>query len=170
MKRLLAAACMLLVTTAAVWAGDPAMNKQTSAKQLEMMKAEMMKCTVCKHMAMHLDEIGPVQTEVSHLNNGMAVIHNVPPDKATVFHQASEECSKAGQEAMNLTDAQAQTQLCAMCQGIRAATKAGATMSQGSTKNGEIMVLTSNDPKVQAQLTDLGEKCAMMMGEGQATR
>lgn len=169
MKRLMAAVCTLLISTA-VWAGDQGMSKQMSAKHMQMMKAEMMKCAVCKHMAVHLDEIGPVQSDVAQLNDGMAIIHNVPPDKADVFHQAGEECSQAGMAAMNFTDEQAQTQLCAMCQGIRSAVKAGATMSQGQTKNGDIMVLTSNDPKVQAQLASLAEKCAMMMGEGQAKR
>jgi hypothetical protein len=169
MKRIIAVVCMLLVSTA-VWAGDQAMNKQMSAKQMEMMKSEMMKCDVCKHMAMHLDEIGPVQAEVVQLNDGMAMIHNVSPDKVAIFHQAGAECAQAGMEAMNLTDAQAQTQLCPMCQGIRSAVKAGATLSNGETKNGDIMVLTSNDPKVQTQLGALADKCAMMMGEGQAKR
>jgi len=169
MKRLMVVVCMLLVSTA-VWAGDQSTNSQMSAKQMEMMKSEMMKCDVCKHMAAHLDQIGPIQTDVAQLNDGMAIVHNVPASKATVFHQAGEECAQAGMAAMNYTDEQAQKQLCAMCQGIRSAVKAGATLSQGDTKNGDVMVLTSNDPKVQAQLTALADKCAMMMGEGQAKR
>jgi hypothetical protein len=146
------------------------MSSQMSAKQMEMMKTEMMKCDVCKHMAAHLDQIGPIQTDVAQLNDGMAIVHSVPASKSAVYHEASQECSEAGMAAMNYTDEQAQKQLCAMCQGIRSAVKAGATMSQGETKNGDVMVLTSNDTKVQAQLTSLADKCAMMMGEGQAKR
>ena len=157
MKRLMAVVCMLLISTA-VWAGDQGMSKQMSAKQMQMMKAEMMKCDVCKHMAMHLDEIGPVQIDVAQLNDGMAIVHNVSPDKAAVYHKAGQECSQAGMAAMNYTDEQAQKQLCPMCQGIRSAVKAGATLSQGETKNGDVMVLTSSDPKVQTQLTSLADR------------
>jgi len=168
MKRVIAVICMLMLSTS-VWAGDHAMGDQS--KHMEMMKAEMMKCDVCKHMVPHLDEIGPVQTEVIHLNDGMAISHAVAADKVDVFQKAGEECSTAGMQAMNLTDAQAKTQLCAMCQGIRSAVKAGATMSKGNTKNGDLMVLTSSDSKTQMQLTELGDKCAMMMaGSGQAKR
>jgi hypothetical protein len=166
MKRLMAVVCMLLVSTA-VWAGDQTMNKQ-----METMKAEMMKCYVCKHMAMHLDEIGPVKTDVAQLNDGLAIVSNVAPEKAAVYHQAGAECAKAGEEAMAFTDEQAKAQLCPLCQGIHSAVKAGATFSEGETKNGSVMVLTSNDPKVQMQLNTLADKCAMMMGDtqGQAKR
>jgi hypothetical protein len=164
MKRILAVICMLMLCTSA-WAGDAA-----KGKQMETMKAEMMKCAVCKHIAMHMDEIGPIQTEVIHLNDGMAMTHTVAPEKMSVFQAASAECSKAGMASMSLTEEQAKTQLCPLCQGIRSAVKAGATLSQGNTKNGDIMVLTSSDPKTQMQLTDLGQKCAMMIGEGQAKR
>jgi hypothetical protein len=163
MKQVFAVACLLLVATSA-WAGDQGM------KQMEMMKAEMSKCDVCKHMVPYLDQIGPVQSEVVQMNDGMAIIHTASPDKADLFHKAGDECSAAGMKAMELTDEQAKTHLCSMCQGIRSAVKAGATMSQGMTKNGDIMVLTSQDSKVQMQLSQLGEKCAMMMGQDQAKR
>jgi hypothetical protein len=172
MKRIVAAACCLVVATA-VWAGDPAKQattKPTSAKQLEMMKAEMSKCAVCKTMAARLDEIGPMQVEVVKLNDGTAFIHNVTPNKAAVYHQASAELMKAGEASMTMTDAQAKTELCDICQGFRDVMKAGANMSNGQTKYGDLCVVTSKDPKVQAQIASLGEKCAMMMGTAQATR
>jgi hypothetical protein len=161
MKRVFAVVCLLLVATSA-WAGDYAM------KHMETMQAEMSKCDVCKHMVPYLDKIGSIDTQVVELNNGMATIHTAAPDKADVFHKASEECAAAGMKAMELTDEQAKTHLCPMCQGVRSAVKAGATMSQGTTKNGDVMVLTSQDPKVQKQLAELGKKCAMTMGQEQA--
>jgi len=173
MKRLIAAACVLALACSAVWAGDPAKDaasKPMSAQHAEMMKAEMMKCAVCKHMAAHLDEIGPIQTDVVKLNDGFAQIHNVPPAKAAALHAACDEMSKAGEASLSMTDEQAKTQLCPMCQGIRDAMKAGAHMSQGKTKTGDMMVLTSTDPKVQSQIVALGDKCAMMAAGPQATR
>ncbi|MGH2571682.1 MAG: hypothetical protein ACRDGR_10670, partial [bacterium] len=64
---------------------------------------------------------------------------------------------------MAYTDAQAKTQLCGMCQGIRSAMNSGAKMSMGPTKMGDVMVITSEDPMVQKQLADLGKMCEMMM-------
>lgn len=167
MKRILAVTCLLMVAMSA-WAGD--YGKQASAQQLDAMKAEMNKCTVCKHMVPYLDQVGPIKTEVVQLNNGIAITHDVAAEKVDVFHEAGEKCSTAGAKAMEFNDEQAKTQLCALCQGIRSAVKSGATMSRGATKTGDIMVLNSTDSKVQMQLADLGEKCAMMMGQGHATR
>ena len=169
MKRGLIVACLLALASASVWAGA---DKAMSAKQMEMMKAEMSKCVVCKNMAAHLDEIGPsLKMEAVTMNNGMAVVHTVgDPTKVAVFHKACDETMKAGQASATLTDEQAATQLCPFCQGIRSAVKAGAKMSAGQTKNGDLMVLSSDDPAVQTQISALREKCAMMAGEGQATR
>jgi hypothetical protein len=36
-------------------------------------------------------------------------------------------------------------------------------MSSGRTKNGDMMVMTASDADVQARLTSLHEKCAMMI-------
>jgi hypothetical protein len=63
---------------------------------------------------------------------------------------------------MTMTDEQARTQLCEFCQSVRGAAKAGARLSSGETRTGDMMVLTSSDPGVQAQLMTLQQKCAMM--------
>jgi len=180
MKRVLVAACLLAMTCTAVWAGEQPQAttkgaatqaaQQTSAKQLEMMKAEMAKCAVCKNLAAHLDEIGPINMEVAKLNDGVAIMHSVPAAKVATFQKACEEMDKAGEACMTMTDEQAKTQLCPMCQDMRSVMKAGGKMSTGMTKHGDIMVLTSTDPTVQAQINSLGEKCAMMAAGTQAAR
>ena len=48
--------------------------------------------------------------------------------------------------------------------------KAGAKMSNGMTKTGDLMVITSDDPATQAKIADLASKCEMMMsGADQAS-
>jgi hypothetical protein len=129
------------------------------------MKAEMMKCFVCKHIAMHMDEIGPMGMESVKLNDGVAISHWVKgndPKRITAFHAACSEANAAGQASMSMTDEQARTQLCEFCQSIRSAAKAGALLSFGETHSGDIMVLTSSDPAVGGQLAALQQKCAMM--------
>ncbi len=162
-KKVLYAALFVVLAFALVWAGDPTKKGMAGNAQMEMMKAEMMKCTVCSKMAPKMDAIGPMKMEAVKLDNGMAVIHTVVNSKnVATFHATCDEMSKAGEACMTMTDEQAKTDLCEFCQGMRSAMKAGAQMSKGHTKKGGMMVLTSSDPAVQAQLSTLHEKCAMM--------
>ena len=82
--RILVPALLLLLVSGLALAGDPA-HKATGADakaHMEMMKAEMMKCAVCKNMAAHMDEYGAtMKTEVIKTNNGMAMMHMVTDPK-----------------------------------------------------------------------------------------
>lgn len=167
MKRVLLFVSAVAVAASLASAGEP--MKGASAAQMSAMKAEMAKCTVCKHMAAHMDEIGPMKMETVQMNNGMAVMHSVEPAKADVYHKAAAEMAEAGGACMTMTDAQAKTDLCPFCQGMRDVMKAGAKMSNGMTKNGDLMVVTSDDPAVQAKIADLAHKCAMMSGDAHGT-
>ena len=160
MKKLLSA--LLVVGLAgSAFAGTP------DAAAMKAMQAEMMKCTVCKHMAAKMDAIGPMTHEVVFLDNGIAMGCELQDaSKLPVYRATSAEMHKAGGECMTMTDADAKTKLCPMCQEIRSAAKRGAMMSMGETKNGSLMVLASADPAVQKDLKALGEKCAMMSGGG----
>jgi hypothetical protein len=163
-KRVTLLALLLVVACAIVWAGDTKTG-MTGKPTMEAMKAEMMKCAVCKNVAMHMDEIGPMGMEAVKLNDGLAIRHWVKsndPAKLAAFHSACEACNKAGAACMTMTDDQAKTDLCQFCQGVRSAMKAGAKMSQGSTKNGDMMVMTSADQAVQTQLSALQQQCATM--------
>jgi intracellular sulfur oxidation DsrE/DsrF family protein len=146
------------------WGGDVAKSTAApSAEKMQAMKAEMMKCAVCKNIAAHMDEIGPMKAEVVKLNDGVAMMHSVSdPSKLPVYRAASAATHKAGEASMSMTDEQAKTELCSFCQDIRSSMKAGAKMSVGDTKMGDMMVLTSADPAVQTKLSALAEKCALM--------
>jgi hypothetical protein len=180
MKRFLVVACLAALTAAAAWAKDPqpptaagsaaAGSKMPAKQQMEAMKAEMMKCAGCKPLAMRFDEIAPMQMEAVHLDKGLAMLHSVEPAKLPAYRQVAAEMHKAGEACMAMTDAEAKAQLCELCQGMRSAIKAGAKMSVGQTKQGDIMVLVSEDPAVQSQLATLADKCAAMTGGPQATR
>jgi hypothetical protein len=162
-KKVLAVALFVVLAFALLWAGD---NKKgtTDAAKMEMMKAEMMKCAVCKNMAMQMDATGPTGMEAVKLNDGLAMRHWVKgtdAKKVAAFHTACDATSKAGEACMTMTDDKAKTDLCQFCQDMRSAMKAGAHMSKGQTKNGSMMVLTSSDPAVQTQLSSLHEQCMM---------
>jgi len=167
MMRRIALAVALCFAFNAAWAGTPAKTTDKAA-----MKAEMAKCAVCKNMVAHFDELAPVMTmEVVNLDNGVVINHEVTdPSKVALFQSTCDAMSKAGEASMKMTDAQAKTELCSVCQEMRSAGKAGARFSKGKTKTGDMMVMTSDDPKVQAQLTALAQKCAMMAGDPQASR
>jgi len=165
--------CAVVVAlSAAAWAGD--MHKGSAAKpsaqELAAMKDAMMKCAICKAWAPHLAAVGTISTEVVKLDNGIAMAHTVPPANVAALHKACVDVKQAAGVAMGLSDEQAKVQLCELCQGIRSSVKAGATLSTGDTKSGDLLVLTSSNPALQAQLAALGDKCAMMAGAQQAAR
>jgi hypothetical protein len=165
---------MLAIVTGMAWAGDAAkqatatgakdVTMAASPQKMQEMKAAMMKCAVCKNMATHWDELAPVMTmEVAKLNDGIAMIHGVSdPSKVAMFHADCKLTSTAGEATMAWTDEQAKAQLCDFCNEIRTVMKSGAKMSSGPTKMGDIMIITSADPAVQAKITALGDKCAAM--------
>jgi hypothetical protein len=170
-KKVTLLALLVVCAAALVWAGPEAQKSAAGNAKMEAMKAEMMKCAVCKNVAMRMDEIGPMGMEPAKLNDGFAIRHWVisnDPAKIAAFHAACDACSKAGQASMTMTDEQAKTDLCGFCQGIRSAMKAGAHMSQGTTKKGDVMVVTSSDPAVQGQLATLAQQCEMMAASMEA--
>lgn len=162
MKKLVVAASILAILAAMpVWAG-----KGMDKAQMEAMKAEFAKCMMCKNFLPVFDELMPVlQGEVVKLDNGMAMIHTVSdPTKLKLLHDVHAKMDVSGDACMALSDADAAKQLCTMCQDMRTLVKAGAQMSHGTTKTGDLMVLASADPKVVAQINGFQAKCATMMG------
>ena len=164
MKRIVPLACIVaLVAALPLWAG------QDSKEQAEAMKAEFAKCMMCKNFLPVYDQLMPVmQHEVVQLDNGMAIVCTVPDaQKVKLLHEANAKVAATADACMKLTDAEATKQLCPMCQDIRTAAKAGAVVSNGKTKTGTLLVLSSADPKVRAQLASLQAKCATMMASSQ---
>ena len=168
MKKLVLGACAAFLLVGIAFAGDAnqaAPTAAATADPMAAMMAEMAKCDVCSHMTSHMATLGPVmKMEVVHLNDGIAMVHKITdPSKMDEFRKVDAEMNAAGTACLALSDADAKTHLCAHCQEIRANVKAGATMSQGQTKDGCMMILTSSDPAIQKNLADFGTKCAMMM-------
>jgi hypothetical protein len=163
LKRILAATICAAIICAAATAGDIA--KPAAAPSMDDMKAAMLKCYVCKHIASQMDAIGPMGMESVKLNDGVALRHwaqSDDPKKIAALHAACAYAGKAGEECMAFSDERAKTDLCEFCQEIRNVAKAGARLSQGDTPNGDIMVLTSSDPAVQVKLASMQQQCAMM--------
>ncbi|HWN82165.1 MAG TPA: hypothetical protein VNM87_08735 [Candidatus Udaeobacter sp.] len=169
---IVASVCALTIAMGVAWGGDVTKQATTtgskemsaaSADKMQAMQAEMMKCAVCKNIAAHMDEIGPMKAEVVKLNDGLAMVHSVTDaSKLPAYRAASAATHKAGEACLTMTEEQASTQLCSFCQDIRSAMKAGAKMSVGETKMGDMMVMTSADPAVQTKLSALADKCALM--------
>ena len=160
-KKIVSIAMVLAMACATAWAGEATKSAPPSMAE---MKAMMEKCAVCKAMAAHIDELGPsMKMDVVNLNDGVVLQHYVTdPTKVALFQSTCDEMAKNGEAAMALSDDDAKTQLCPMCQSMRSAMKAGARMSMGKTKRGDLMVMTSEDAAVQAQLAGIGKQCAAM--------
>lgn len=157
----------VLGLAATAWTGEPAGNAE--AGSMEAMMAEMMKCAVCKHVATKMDVLGPVmESEVVTMDNGMAMMHTITdPSKVEILHAADDKMSEAGKSCMTMTDEEAAQQLCSMCQETRKIALAGGHISHGKTADGDLMVITADDPDLQKRIGQLKEKCALMMASAQ---
>src|SRR5262245_8533510 len=155
-KIFVAASILALLAALPVWAGHTG-----DKAEMEAMKAEFGKCLMCKNFVPVFDQLMPVmQGEVVQLDNGMAMIHTVSdPAKVKLLHDVDAKLDQSAQACMALSDADAQKQLCSMCQDIRSVSKAGAVVAHGTTKTGDILVISSADPKVKAQVSALKTKC-----------
>jgi hypothetical protein len=162
MKKILVAACLVVLGVALAQAGDK--SAAAGADKMAAAKAEMEKCAVCKVMAPHMDEFGPVMTmEVVNLNDGVALMHGVSdPKLVDKFHAVGAEMMKAGEATASMTPEQAKAGLCSFCYEINSVMGAGAKMSYGDTKTGDVMILTSSDAAMLQRLQALGAQCAAM--------
>jgi hypothetical protein len=146
------------VALGTVWAEEPTHS--------DAEKSEWASCTICKHMAPHMEELMPVmKRETIRMNDGLAMLHWVTDDsKVELFHEIGAKMNESGEATAEWTAEQAEKDLCHYCFDMWEVIAAGARYSQGQTKNGDIMVLTSDDPDVQAKLFELHEKAVKEMG------
>lgn len=163
MKKLILAVLVLLSSAHLGWAGP-----NEGQPPMEAVKAEFARCMMCKHFLPVFDELIPVlHTEFVQLDSGMIMVHTVSdPEKVKLLHQVNRKMEESMNAVMQLSDADAKTQLCAMCQGMRQLTKAGAQLSSGLTKSGDVVVLLSSDPEVQKQIATFKGHCEAMMAGG----
>jgi hypothetical protein len=151
------AAFALGLAAAAALAGD-------AAHDAEM--AEYMNCTICKHMMVQMETLGPVMKhEMIAMDDGLAMYHWVTDDtKAALLHEVTDKMHAAGMETKDWTEAQAKEHLCKFCEGFHGLLSAGAHMSKGRSTNGDLMVITSPDPAVQAKIAAYHKEMSQEMG------
>ena len=142
----------------AAWAGEPAHD--------DKMMAEMKKCSICKNMAGHIDVLGPVMKhEMIAMNDGVAMRTWLTDDsKVELYHSLCDKMMVAGEASASYTPEQATKQLCTFCQGIHGLMASGAKMSYGKSDNGDLMVITSENPEVQKQIAAFKTTAGEMMG------
>ncbi|HLG94214.1 MAG TPA: hypothetical protein VI546_05200 [candidate division Zixibacteria bacterium] len=165
-KKVISAALFFVLAFAFVWAGD-AKKGTMDPKMIEQMKAEMMKCAVCKNMVGTAEQIFPVmKMEVVKLDNGMAMTGTITdPKQVATYHALCDKWSAGFATAVQMADDKATTDLCQHCQMMRGVVKAGAQTSYGKTETGDLLVFSSNDPAVQAKISDLHAQCVAMMSQ-----
>lgn len=165
LRSFLITGCLLALAAGASFAGDRHGAPHHADADMAMHMQMMANCDVCKNMVPHMESLGPVMTmDYAKLNDGIAMMHGVSdPAKLAEYRKMSAAMTQAGEACMMLTDEEAGTHLCEMCQHIRSAMQAGAKMSMGETTMGDVMVITSDDPAVQKRLGELGSMCAMIV-------
>ena len=127
--------------------------------------AEWANCHICKVMLPHMAELMPViKHELVTLDNGCATLTTVTdPAKLESYHQMCKAMHKAGEESASFTKEEASAQLCPMCQKMWVLMADGAHLSYGLTSRGDMLVLSSEDPEIQARIVALWKEYEQMM-------
>lgn len=159
-RAILAASLMTLIALGTAGAVD-----KKAAANTDAMMAEMMNCAVCKHMVAHMDELMPVMScEVISLDDGVAIAHSSSdPEKVALLQTTSAEMGEACAATLKMSDEEAASALCSLCNQFRGLMASGAHISKGTTKSGDIMIVTSDDAEMQAKIAAVGKTFEMAL-------
>jgi hypothetical protein len=97
------------------------------------------------------------------LNDGMAIMHSVADDAVADFHALGDPMHEAGDRIMTMDEKAAEDALCGNCEKWHGLMIAGANYSRGTTETGDIMIFTSDDPKVQKMIAGVEAEWRAMM-------
>lgn len=116
-------------------------------------------CQMCSAITEHTGLFQHLTMETYPIGNGMISVTTADPEYLDAYRQAAEKMAMTGQELM----AGKEMKLCGCCQSTMALMKAGAVMENVPTKNGAVMLLTSNDQDVVAKIKAHAERSIMEM-------
>ena len=159
MSRILIALTLVLTLAVGVSiAGD-------NAKTGEIGWFDMEHCDMCKNMP---PELYPSMSwEQYTLSNGVISVTTVAEKALPAYRKANLAMHATGEKLM----AGEKMNLCGSCQALGACMMKGAHMEQVETKNGDLMIITSDNKEVVADLHAWAEKnkkemAKMMKKEG----
>jgi len=109
---------------------------------------DMENCAMCKSFGEHPDMMNAMTWEQHKISNGFMSISMVPAEHLEAFRKANAKCNTLGDKIM----AGEKTPLCGSCEAFDAALKKGAVMEQIELKNGSVMLMTSTDAALVADL------------------
>jgi len=167
MKKVLLASLGLVVMVALLaWAGGEKKTQQMSM-DMDVMKAEMAKCTMCKEMLPYMDQTWwmNMKHEVHNLKNGALFIHAYPTateKELADIHKMCTAMETAGAGLEKMTAKETQGKLCQHCQEWFSVMKDGAKDEWVLTKTGSIGVVTSDNPKTVAKIHAMADKVRQM--------
>ena len=123
-------------------------------------------CNVCSAWAAHPRRWTGVKWETCNIQNGVATLMPVSdPTKVAEFHQAWDQCKVEMDKAAKMSKAEAQSHLCAMCQGYYNVTREGAQWDCVKTESGLLCLLTSKKAKVVTAIQNQAAACREMMSK-----
>jgi hypothetical protein len=123
-------------------------------------------CTVCAAWAAYPVMMQGVKPESYNIQNGVAMLMTVTdPAKVAEFHQAWDQCKVEMDKATKMSKADAQSHLCAMCQGYYNVTREGAQWDCVKTESGVLCLLTAKKAKLVTAIQNQAATCREMMSK-----
>ena len=104
---------------------------------------DMQNCEICKHMGKHMDIMQDIKWEAHLLSNGMLTIAVVPEKHKKVM----DDVHKKMKGTIAKLESGEQMDLCGFCTTMGKLKMAGVESEELETAGGQIMVMTSDDPK-----------------------
>ncbi len=150
MKTLVATAVMELALACPAFAA--------AAAPADDAAAEMQKCAVCKVWAEKPDLMKAMTFETHKIDNGMLCVMNVPKEQKKEFDAVHAEMMKNIAKVMADEKAGKPVELCHFCQSMSKLTQAGAKQQNVGTSTGMILLVTSDNPQVVAQIHAQADK------------
>ena len=154
MSRILIALTLVLALAVGVSvAGD-------DSKTTELAWFDMQNCDMCKSMPMEL--YASMTWEQHPISNGIVSVTTVTEEALPTYRKGHANMMATGEKLMS-----GEMTLCGSCTAFGACLMKGATYEYVETKNGDLMIVTSDDEEVVAELktwaTKNKEEMAKMM-------
>ena len=102
------------------------------------------KCEMCKNLTMIPDFMDHLHYKLVKVDNGFVAVTTADPGYVEKYKEVNVKMSEVGQKLMSGE----QMYLCGSCQAMGALFMRGAKMQQGELDNGDVMVVTSDDPEL----------------------
>ena len=115
---------------------------------------DMKNCDMCKNFTAHPGLMESMDWETHKISNGIMMLSMVKPEMVKAYRKANAACNALGKKLQEGH----QANMCGSCDAMGMLMMKGAKMEDVEIKNGGVMLLTSSDSTVVADLHQYADR------------